>query len=454
MQIVVFHEVVKNTIDFVFRHILVELAHLLQHRIGGKEFEDEPFALGLAPLIAKRGSIFIEDSFLIVLEQRSSFGGSTLQLSIVGLATLKPLCGRVDASSQRRIVAHIALSNLQSEQWVLRRLAHDAQHCSEFLGQHVLIVDTRHRGEFGNDFIVKHIAAVEYLGIDGLVIHYAIVEREIIARLLIVQCFEISDEFATLLIEFFGCHGIFLGRNYVRNAQSQSELVEHMAFGHLIGVHFEAERTQAHLFEAFLHHAERSHLFSHKKHAFALEKGIGYQVGDSLRLTRTRRAVKDKGVPHSCFENGSHLRRVDSHRQRQTVGAQFLVLILERSDEFIGLPSQPLLHKAANNRIIAHHLAMAVNVVPHQELIEGENAEHRLLLHIPSLLIAHGRAEDGKNLFHIHAVVVERQRIESGNGDIEILSQKFHKCHIEHNVLFACANVVHAFLVDHFYGQH
>ena len=144
MQIVVFHEVVKNTIDFVFRYILVELAHLLQHRIGGKEFEDEPFALGLTPLIAKRGSVFVEDSFLIVLEQRGSFGGCALQLSKVGLAAFEPLCGRVNASGQRRIVAHIALSNLQSEQWVLRRLAHDAQHGSEFLGQHVLIVDTRH----------------------------------------------------------------------------------------------------------------------------------------------------------------------------------------------------------------------------------------------------------------------------------------------------------------------
>ena len=97
---------------------------------------------------------------------------------------------------------------------------------------------------------------------------------------------------------------------------------------------------------------------------------------------------------------------------------------------------------------------MAVYIVPHQELIERENAEHRLLLYIPSRLIAHCRTENGKNLLHIHAVIVERQRIHSGNSDFEILSQKFHKSDIEHNILFASANVIQSFLIYHLHGQH
>ena len=159
-------------------------------------------------------------------------------------------------------------------------------------------------------------------------------------------------------------------------------------------------------------------------------------------------------MPHAGFEHCSHLRRIHCHRQSQLVGTHVLIFIFECGDQFVGLPSEALLHKAANDGVLKHFVAVAVDVVPHQEFIEREYAEHRLFFNVPSGLIGDGFANDGEDEFHIHSMVIARQRIEFWDGDIEILSQKFYQCDVEHDFLLASANVVHAFLIHHIHRQH
>ena len=91
------------------------------------------------------------------------------------------------------------------------------------------------------------------------------------------------------------------------DGQSLFQLAEHVALGYFVGMHLQAERVESDLGQTTLHHTEGGHLLGHEEYTLALEKRIGNQVGDGLRLAGSRRTVQDIRMSLSGSKDGSHL---------------------------------------------------------------------------------------------------------------------------------------------------
>ena len=238
------------------------------------------------------------------------------------------------------------------------------------------------------------------------------------------------------------------------DGQRLLQLTEHVALRHLVGMHLQTEGVEAYVGQTALHHTQGSHLLSHEEHPLSLEERVGNEVGNGLRLTRSWRTVENERMPFTGFQHGSHLRRVGSHRQRQHLRSQRLVLFAEGSVQRSSLPGEPPFHQTLHYGAFLQFLAMVVHIVPHQIFAEREDAEDALFLHVPPLLLLQGLTDDGEDESHVHTMVIGRQLSEFGDIDLIVLPEEFHQRHVEHNLLVAGADVVAAFLIHHLHGQH
>ena len=68
-----------------------------------------------------------------------------------------------------------------------------------------------------------------------------------------------------------------------------------------------AERIESDICKPFLNDFKRRHFFGNEKHALSVKQRIGYHIGDSLRFSRSRRAVQDKAPARSGGGNGAKL---------------------------------------------------------------------------------------------------------------------------------------------------
>ena len=76
-----------------------------------------------------------------------------------------------------------------------------------------------------------------------------------------------------------------------------------------------------------------------------------------------------------------------------------------------------------------------MNIVPHNEFVEREQAQHGLFDDIPSFLFNDGSAEIGKDKFYIYTAPVFWQFFQHIEVDAEILFKQFNQGNIQKDVL-------------------
>ena len=237
-----------------------------------------------------------------------------------------------------------------------------------------------------------------------------------------MQGLHILNQFAPLLIKFVSNACIFLWTYDVSGIQSLLQLFENMALGDFVRVHFKAEWTKIYLLQTFLYHTQGCHLLSNKQHTLALEQGISYKVRYGLRLTRTRRAVKDIRVSLSGLHYSGHLRRVYRNRQCQIRWFYFFILAFQVRHHLGWSKRKFLFHKTTHHIIIQQFLSVVMNVVPHEELTEREYAQNTFFFYVPTLFVFQHLTYDGEDFFHIHTMIILWQRIKSRNSNVEVLA--------------------------------
>ena len=95
-----------------------------------------------------------------------------------------------------------------------------------------------------------------------------------------------------------------------------------------------------------------------------------------------------------------------------------------------------------------------MDVVPHHELVEREQSQHRFFHHIPFLLFYDRPAEISKDQFYIHTAFIFRQFFQDIKTDAEILFQQFYQRDIQDNILITFPDdIIVAALTDDVHGQ-
>ena len=93
-----------------------------------------------------------------------------------------------------------------------------------------------------------------------------------------------------------------------------------------------------------------------------------------------------------------------------------------------------------------------MDIIPHDELVEGEQSQHRLLKDIPLLLFDDGSAEIGENEFYVYTAFILRQYFQSVHIESEVLFQQLYQRDIQEDVLIALADdIVIAALAHNIY---
>ena len=68
---------------------------------------------------------------------------------------------------------------------------------------------------------------------------------------------------------------------------------------------------------------------------------------------------------------------------------------------------------AGHNLVLNQFVGIVVNIIPHDELVEREDAQNRLLFHVPFTLVLNAVADNGIDQLDVYAAFVGRQRVQS-----------------------------------------
>ena len=180
-------------------------------------------------------------------------------------------------------------------------------------------------------------------------------------------------------------HRIALHPRRRRARERGAQLIQHRALGLLLAVQLQAGSTEAHLRQPALHDLERRELLRHEQHAAPVQHRLGDDVGDGLAFPRPRWPL-DHQVPAATDGfDCQRLAAIDIHDVIQP---------LDRDDGVhIGIVGKA--GHAGGQRLAADQrtdqrvreqarIGRRVQVPPHQELREGEQADgERIRLHPP-----------------------------------------------------------------------
>ena len=119
----------------------------------------------------------------------------------------------------------------------------------------------------------------------------------------------------------------------------------------------------------------------------------------------------------------------------------------------IVLQGQATLHKTLHDGACEQTVGIAVDIVPHHELVEGEESEDALVQHFPAWLAGNGLADSIEDLGDIYAVLVGRQCVEVGNEELILLSQELNERDVQNSLLITHANEVAGAVADDVDGQ-
>ena len=96
-----------------------------------------------------------------------------------------------------------------------------------------------------------------------------------------------------------------------------------------------------------------------------------------------------------------------------------------------------------------------MNIIPHDELAEGECAEEYLLFNVPPGLRHDGLPDSIEDRADIDTMFVSRQGFQPANGNTKIQPDHFQQGNIHDRILFGAAynECLLCGLADYFYGQ-
>ena len=273
---------------------------------------------------------------------------------------------------------------------------------------------------------------------DEQVLRYAVVQAQAVSPLA-VQCLHIGNQLLTLGKQLCRNVRIGLGRLDLPGVQHHIHLLQEVLLRSLVRVEFQAERCQPYFLKTRLHHRQGCHLLSHKQHPLALEQRVGYHVGNGLRLTRSGRAVQDERLAPTRLYHRLHLRRVDVQGYSKVLRLVLAVYATRINHVVVSILLVLLGNQRVNNGVLLQPCRVRVNVVPHDELVEREQAQHGFLQHVPLLLFGNGAAYVGENQLHVYPTLVFRQFLQRVEPDVETLLQQFGQRDVQYDVFVALA---------------
>ena len=302
-------------------------------------------------------------------------------------------------------------------------------------------------------FVGSRQTALQLLALDRQAVSDAVVERQL-RRLLPVERLDIGHELLAVGKEPLGgllVVGRLLG---VHHVERLLHLSEEVALGHFVRVQLQAEGSQSYLVQAFLHHLEGRHLLGDEQHALTLIQGVGYHVGDGLRLSRSGRAVEDEALSPTRLDDGFELRRVDVDGDAEVLRLACLVY-LSRIDDILHIfQLDKTFHERFHHDVLLQLLRIVVQVVPHDELVEREQAQLGLFHHLPAFHVLDGMSHGVEDLDDVYAALVHGEGLQHTQVDGELLLQEFEQGRVDDRLLVACAqHIVVARLTDDVYGH-
>ena len=208
------------------------------------------------------------------------------------------------------------------------------------------------------------------------------------------------------------------------------KLLQHILFLGTVGVKLQAEGANADGVQTPLNHLQSRHFLRHEQHRLALGQSVGDQGRNGLGFSRSRRAMEHEAPALGGSLNGIKLGSIGGNGQ---IGSILRYSIAD--DHFLRRPGKLSLHQTADDLIFRKILGAIPNIVPHDELREGENPEVAGFQHVPPALAHDGLTQDGEHLSHIDAVFVLGQGIQAPNLDPEILLQLFQQGNIHLGLL-------------------
>ena len=181
---------------------------------------------------------------------------------------------------------------------------------------------------------------------------------------------------------------------------------------------FKAERRQTDRRETLLNDLQCCHLFGHKQDRLSLGKYVCNESRDGLRFAGPRGPVKHEAFSLGGRFNGKQLRSVCGDGQKNFVLRDRPVDV-----HIFRLPGQMTLHQAANHLTSCKIVCAVVDIIPHNELREGEDAKACGFQHVPTILIHDRMTDRCIDAPGIDAFVILRERIQTVDFDTEILTQ-------------------------------
>ena len=280
-------------------------------------------------------------------------------------------------------------------------------------------------------------------------------------RKLLMQRGHYGIEILTACLQVIRSALVGLRRLDMADGKGLFKLIENGTFLRLVGMQLQTERIESDLGKALLYDGERGHLFRDKEHGFALVERIGDHVGDRLGFAGAGRAVQHEGFSLGGRIDGGKLGGIGGDRNSHVGGADLLIKLcrgqVNRKPLFMPvgnaelfpvlctvfpgivkemrLPFQLAADEGCHDLILPQLLTAVADVIPHDELGEGELPEEGKLLNIPAVFGEHGLPDGIEDEPEIHAALILRRRIQAADVDAEILPQQLEQGNIHLDVL-------------------
>ena len=205
---------------------------------------------------------------------------------------------------------------------MLRRLTDQSDNGSQTID--VIFILSQILGRYGRTLGILQLQ--HSLFIEPTIVHDALVNGELVFRFTLMESIHMLHQFLSLFIKLTSQNEMIVRHALlIQILQDGGKLLNQVALGRLVGMEFQTKVTQSKFLQTVLNYGKSSHLFGHKQHPFAMIKRIRNHVRNGLRLSRSRRSMKNKALPLGRFHDGRQLRRIE--RQWCTHIARFDSLI-------------------------------------------------------------------------------------------------------------------------------
>ena len=213
---------------------------------------------------------------------------------------------------------------------------------------------------------------------------------------------------------------VVLGTLVAGHLRGLPQLLQHIPLLGLVGVQLQAEGTDADLVQPPLDHLQRGHFLGDEEHTAALSQGVCNEGSDGLGFACAGGAMEHEALALAGSFDGKELGGVSAQGQQHPILGN-----LPAQLHLLRVPGQPAVHEALYNFVPGQVLGAVADIVPHDELGEGEDAQIGALQHVPVLLAHNGLAQNGKHPSGVNAVLVRRQRIQPVDFHLEVLLELF-----------------------------